>query len=260
VPVEASRYFIEAGGQWRKTGYQGSLTIDAKSLQPKRLTIETDQLTAESAMCSSSTTVKYPPGDEDVLVPSSVEIRDFDRDTAETEWIARFSDCHQAPEKAPERRPHPALFPPTWAVPFRLRLLTPIDTASAAAGDIVTARLADTILGPSPKMSAPAGAILTGRIMSMEHHLHRRGVFNAGASFLIWIDFDTIEANGVASSIRARLICGHSLNGGHGCMSATMSDQKWNRALIFESGSNDTNIVVPAGYEATWLTGDPPSR
>jgi hypothetical protein len=77
------------------------------------------------------------------------------------------------------------------------------------------------------------------------------------SSFLIWLDFDTIEANGVVSSIRARLIgCGDP--DPQICSIAKMSDQKWNRALHFHADS--PKIVVPRGFPSRWVTGDPPLK
>ncbi len=267
VPVEASSSLVKAGAQWHQTGYGGSLTIDSASLDLKRLTIETEELPPETSMCESSTTLEYPSGGEGVLLPSTTRTRDLERDTTETEWVTTFSDCREAPERAPER-PRPPLFPPTWNVPFKLVLTAPIDTITAAAGDVITGRLAEAMLGPS-KIRAPAGSTLTGRIMRMEHHLRRLDYFDPKTQvvhngspyfFLIWVNFDTIEANGVVSSIRARLICGKAVDGNHPCPFAIMSDQKWHRALIFDTDSPSVNIVVPAGYTSTWLTGDPPSK
>lgn len=69
----------------------------------------------------------------------------------------------------------------------------------------------------------------------MEHYLEKldytdpktKAVATGGRHFfLIWMDFDTIEANGVVSSIRARLTCGEERDG-HLCPVAIMSDQKW---------------------------------
>jgi hypothetical protein len=269
VPVEASSSLVKAGVQWRKTGYGGSLAIDPASLEIKRLTIETEELPAETSMCESSTTLEYPPGSTGVLLPSTVRTRDLNRDTTETEWVTTFSDCREAPEKTPER-PRAPLFPPTWAVPFKLVLAVPIDTSTVAAGDVITARLAEAMLGPpSSKMWAPAGSTLTGRIMRIEHYLRKLDYTDAKAHavhtgrryfFLIWVDFDTIEANGVVSSIRARLTCGESFDANHHCPFAIMSDQKWDRALTFDTDSPNVNVVVPAGYTSTWLTGDPPSK
>jgi hypothetical protein len=272
VPLEVSRYLIKTGNEWHETAYDRTLMIDPASLELKRLTIDTEQLEAQSSLCESSTTLEYPEGGEGVLLPTAVEIHDFNRDGTETVWMAAFSDCQEAPEEPVEKAhepPSPALFPPTWAMPFKLVLVTPIDTATAAAGDVVQAKLAKDEMGPSPKIQAPAGAILTGRIMRMEHNLHRLddtgssadGVTAAGRySFLIWVDFDTIEAHGAVHSIHARLTCGAPIDPQHLCPFATMSDQKWNRALIFGSDRPDANIVVPAGYKSTWQTGEPPGK
>ncbi len=100
----------------------------------------------------------------------------------------------------------------------------------------------------------------------MEHHLHKLEYKTSGTIvvtsggryfFLIWMDFDRIEARGVVSSIRARLMCGEPLDEKHRCPFATMSDQPWDRALPFGNNSVNGNIVVPAGYTSTWVTGDP---
>ncbi|MGC2660481.1 MAG: hypothetical protein WA324_21210 [Bryobacteraceae bacterium] len=143
------------------------------------------------------------------------------------------------------------------------------DQIAAEAGDVVQARLVEDVMGPSPDVKAPAGAMLTGRIITMEHNLHRLGGDGSNAhgvraedpySFLIWADFDAIEAHGAVYSIRVRLSCGAPIDPQHLCPFATMSDQKWDRALIFGSDRPDANILVPGGYKSTWLTGEPPAK
>ena len=265
VPVEASSYVVKAGTQWRETGYAGSLDIDPALLELKRLTIQSNELQLETGMCESGTTMEYPPGGEGVLLPSTARTHALNRDTTETEWGTTFSDCREAHEQVPARQP-PALFPSTWAVPFKLELTTPIDTSTAAAGDVIQARLLEPMLGPSSKVAAPNGAVLTGRIMRMEHHPDKQSVIVPGPDgvkgrfFLIWLDFDTIEVNGVVSSIRARMTCGETLNSWRRfrCLVATLDDRKGQRALVFPSDA--ANFVVPAGYKSTWLTGDPGSE
>ncbi len=258
VPVEASHYLVKAGAGWRLTGYEGSLQIDPTSLELRQLTIDTEELPAESSMCESNTKMDYKPedqrtGGDGMLLPSTVHSRDLNRDateTAETDWVTRFSDCREASEKAPDRLRSAPLFPPTFAALLKLELTAPIDTSTAAAGDVVTARLSNSVRGPANSL-APAGAILTGRIMRLEHQKRKP------SSFLIWLDFDTIEANGVVSSIRARLIgCGDP--DPQICSIAKMSDQKWNRALHFHADS--PKIVVPRGFPSRWVTGDPPLK
>jgi hypothetical protein len=175
-----------------------------------------------------------------------VRSRDLNRDATETDWVTTFSDCHEASEKAPERL-RPALFPPTFVGLLKVELTAPIDTSTAAAGDVVTARLLNNVRGPANSL-APAGAILTGRIMRLEHQTRKP------SSFLIWLDFDIIEANGVVSSIRARLTgCGDP--DPNYCSIAAISDQKWDRAFHFHDGS--PKIVLPKGFTSRWVTGDP---
>lgn len=265
VPVEASSYMVKAGTQWSEMGYDGSLVIDPESLALKRVTIRTDELQAATGICESSTTMEYPPGGEGVLLPSMARTHSLNRDTTETDWDTKFSDCREAQEQVPERQP-PALVPPTWAVRFKLVLAAPIDTSTAAAGDVIHAKLLESIIGPSGEVLAPAGATLTGRILRMEHQLHKLEYKTPGSIivtsggryfFLIWMDFDRIEAKGAVSSIRARLICGQALDRTHPCPYATMSDQPWDRALPFGNNSVNGNVVVPAGYASTWMTGDP---
>jgi hypothetical protein len=209
--------------------------------------------------------MEYPTGGEGVLLPNTVRTHDLNRDTTETEWAMTFSDCGEAHEQVPDPQP-PALVLPTWAVRFKLALAAPIDTSTAAAGDAIHARLLESIIGPSGEVAAPAGAMLTGRILRMEHHLHKLEYKTPGTIivtsggryfFLIWMDFGRIEAKGAVLSIRARLICGQALDSTHPCPFATMSDQIWDRALAFGNNSVSGNIVVPAGYTSTWVTGDP---
>ncbi|MGD1093239.1 MAG: hypothetical protein ABSB35_14765 [Bryobacteraceae bacterium] len=259
VPVEASTYLIWARSQWRAAGYVGSLEIDLAAPELKQLTIESDELPPETTMCEASTTLDYPSGGAGVLLPSKARTRYLIRDTTETEWDTAFSDCRDSTSEKVQEGPRRTLFPPTWAVPFKLALTAPIETSTAAAGDVIKARLAEPMLGPSREVLAPAGAIFTGRIMRLEHHLDRKGLpiaymdkaaLTGRRFFLIWVDFDAIEVNGVVSSIRARLTCDHP---GPRCFTANMSDQIWDRAFIFPT--DDPNFIVPAGYESSWLTG-----
>jgi len=75
-----------------------------------------------------------------------------------------------------------------------------------------------------------------------------------GRFFLVWLDFDTIEANGLVSSIHPRLICGESPSLFHHCLDADVHNRMGDRALLFPSDA--ANLVIPAGYESRWLNGD----
>jgi hypothetical protein len=80
---------------------------------------------------------------------------------------------------------------------FTLALSRPIDTATAAAGDTVTA----TLTGPIRKgttVLAPRGAIVTGRIVKIERQYQP-------PSWTLIIHFENIQRDGITQAIQARL-------------------------------------------------------
>jgi len=64
--------------------------------------------------------------------------------------------------------------PPTFTLPagsaFKLLFTQPVDTATAAAGDRIRAKLSEAIVDASSKrVLAPAGAEIVARILRLEH-------------------------------------------------------------------------------------------
>ena len=249
VPFEASRYLVQSGTGWRQSGYVGSLSIDPTALELKRLTIDTEQLPLESSLCEASTTVEYPTGSEGVMLPKAIRTRHLYRNGTETEWVTALSDCGEMPAKAPEPTDHS--FGSSFSVPLKLEFVSAIDTSTAAAGDVIKARIVETAKGPASAFM-PVGATLTGRIMRMEHQMRRP------RSFLIFLHFDTVEANSVVSAIRAQLTHCTGLGLRADCSIAKMSEQNEDRALLFST--NAPEIVLPAGYESNWIAGDVVSK
>jgi hypothetical protein len=267
VPVETSNYLLWARSQWEPAGYAGSLEIDPASLELQRVTVQSDELSKDTTLCEASTIFDYPAGGTGVLLPHTARTHYLIRDSTETEWVTTFSDCRETPSEKVATPPLHPLFPPTWAVPFQLMFTTPIDTSTAAAGDVITAKLTEPMWGPSRELLAQEGDILTGRIMLVEHCLDRKGISSKITNvppalkgqlyFVIWVDFDTIEVKGVISSIRARLTCSDSAR--KNCLTVQVNNQLWDSAFPFPS--HDANIVIPAGYTSSWLAGyGPPNR
>jgi len=249
VPIEASSYVVWGGTEWRKTGYAGSMIINPASLELKRLTLETGQLGPETSMCEATGALDFPSVGAGMLLPSRSESYFVLSDTTEAERVTTFSDCQESPEKASESPPElPA--PVRKDVRIELAFTTGIDTRTAAAGDVVTAKLA----GLTPGI--PSGATFTGRIMRMEHHLDKQGIPRSGGGvdlsgqrfFLIWIVFDRMEVKGVVSSFQAEYSCST-------CIS--IKGKKWEHAFVFPTEA--PNFVVPAGFTSKWVTRDGPS-
>jgi hypothetical protein len=251
VPIEASSFMTRGGTEWRKTGYAGSVIINPASLELKRLTLETGQLGPETSMCEAAGALDFPSGGAGMLLPSRSESYFVLSDTTEAERVTTFSDCQESPEKAFESLPElPARV--RKDVRFELVFTTSIDTRTAAAGDVVTAKLA----GLTPGI--PSGATFTGRIMRMEHHLDKQGIARSGGGvglrgrryFLIWIVFDKMEVKGVVSSFHAQYYCSQC---------ASIEGRKGEYAFVFPTEA--ANFAVPAGFTSKWVTKDgPPSK
>jgi len=245
VPIEESRLIVRAPAGWRTAGYDGSITIDRSSLEMSRFTMESEELPPETSMCELSATAEYQgkqfPG---LLLPSVSRSHNTMRDTTETESVTTFSNCHESAGPSSEREPAAAPVLPE-GVPFELALATPVDTASAAAGDVVSARLTMPMLDPeSRKVLVPKGAIATGRIIRMEHNLGTRKYF------LLSIAFDTVQAGGTNFRLYAQS-AGNGTGSGH-------ERKDWPMGNFFFI-TKQPRYVIPAGYISEWRTTAPVS-
>jgi hypothetical protein len=199
VPIEASQYVVLAGKEWHSTGYSGSFDIDSASLALRRFTIATDELPPETSMCEVSTTADYQGTNAlGLLVPRVSRTVEVKRDTAETERVTTFSDCHDSAASPAPIRPPEATSTLPEGTSFEVVLTSPIMLASAAAGDLISARLTEPILEPkSGRILGPLGATVTGRIIRLEHWL------NLWKYFRVSIAFDTLEGDSIRSRFYA---------------------------------------------------------
>jgi len=236
VPIEASHLLIKAGAQWSPAGYSGSFAIDPRSLEMRRFTMESDELPPETSLCEVSTTNEYH--DEKtlgLLLPSASRSRDILRDATETEIVTTFSDCREATPPPSGRETAQDLALPED--PFELALSTPIDPATAAAGDAISARLTEPILGPkSSGVLAPAGSMVTGRIVQMKHSLFPRNYF------VLSMAFDRVQVDGKSFKLRIK---------SNGNRDAT--NPEWPMGTFFFPAKN-SRYVIPAGFRSKWLT------
>jgi hypothetical protein len=245
VPIEASHLIVRAGTEWRAAGYEGSLSIDPRSLELTRFTMESGELPPETTMCEVSTTNEYQ-GDHSagLLLPRVSRSHHIMRDSTEAERVTTFSNCHELTASSYAREPDGDLELPE-RIPFELALTAPIDTASAAAGDIVSARFTKPVL--SSKLRVPIGSsTVTGRILRMEHRLVPK------EDFVVSIAFDRVQVGGTALRLHAR-------SDGKASLVLTESREVWPQGtFVFVPGRN-SRYVIPAGYTSKWWTTAPAS-
>jgi hypothetical protein len=125
-------------------------------------------------------------------------------------------------------------------------LAASIDT-TAAAGDVISARLTTPILRPkSGKVLAPIGAKVTGRIVRMEHR------FAPKTDFVVSMAFDAVEVDGVVFRLNARS------DGNAGWRPSGQGHEDGPMGTFLFPGSNP-RYLISAGYKSKWRTTAPAS-
>jgi hypothetical protein len=216
VPLEKSKYLI--GNKLRRSvvEYDGTFLVDPKSFDLVQLTIHADHLPADLNACESRTTLDYGSiriNNSEFPIPTNARWRVVNLDGSEFDNRTVFSACHEFLGESTLRFDVPSdgtrtvvektarkslRLPPE--LPFSLVLTSPIDTATAAAGDLFQAKLTTAIKENHSGILVPKGAAVTGRIISIERY------YLATFQFLILgVKLETIEAGSVPQPLDARL-------------------------------------------------------
>lgn len=180
------------------------------------MTVRADGIPPELNVCESTTTLEYGSvrlHNSEFLLPKEVRLQAINVDGSELENRTVFSGCHEflaesslkfdeAAETvqgtAQKKASKVLALPP--GLTFKLALSQPIDTAAAAAGDPIKAKLASPIKEKHNGVLVPAGAAVTGRIVQIE-----RRYGPAFESLTLRFKLETVEANGMSQPFDARL-------------------------------------------------------
>jgi len=243
--TEVSHQVVKAGEKWVPTAHAGSFLIDPESLDLARFTVETSTLDAETNMCETSSTIDYHRvriGAEDFLLPRHAESRDVLIDTGETTNAISYSAC--AAEIPPLTPPVKAASILPEKVQMVLALDDPIDTDTAAAGDLVSATVTKPVI---PKDSfnilLDRGTRVRGRILNLAHRLEK----SPQPVFVVTIAFDVVEINGVASPLHIQVDRARNET------VLTDHSDRWPEDSQFFA-TNASRYVIPRGYESKWVT------
>ena len=186
IPYEMSNY-IYGNGQYRvRTAWDGTFLVDAQSGDLVRLNVRTSRLPPQTGACYASTALDYGRvriKDSDFLLPTAAHLRILKTDGGEADNRTVFSNCHEflgesrlsfdSPPSAAltaasdTRASQAASLPP--GLYFKIALTQGIDTATAAGGDPVRAKLITPIQNRS-KVLVPAGTPVLGRIVRLREY------------------------------------------------------------------------------------------
>jgi hypothetical protein len=273
VPLNASRYHVRAGSVTQAVGYRGSFRLNADTLELDRLTFHAEPRPgAAGSMCALDAELDYSPvrAHEDLLMPARGQLRIGFQDARQTSNVTTFADCREyiaesavvfddAPPaanaaSAAVRAPQGAL---PIGLPVTLELTIPIDTATAAAGDLVTAKVVQPVRrAGSASTLIPAGAVVHGRLTRMERHL------TPEPYFLVAMSFNRLDSEGGRHRFAARLEPSAELARRLG---ANVIDQDggglryWDVGILLFPTARE-RWVIPAGYKSKWMTLAVPPR
>jgi hypothetical protein len=266
VPVDVSRYRVRAGSFAEAVAYRGSFRLNADSLELSRLTFHADALPAASSMCALDAELDYSPvpAHGDLLLPARAQLRIAFQDARRTKNVTTFADCREytaeselvfdeaplASDAAPAASRAPQIALPI-GLPVTLALTAPIDTATAAAGDLVEAKVVRPVQRPGSAVALiPAGATVHGRLTRVERHLLPEPYF------LVAMSFNRLDWEGTSHRFAARLepntelvrqLGANALGRGGGGL------RYWGIGVLLFPSARE-KWVIPAGYQSKWTT------
>jgi len=287
VPQENSRYAYVFGKERRQqvnVPYAGTFLVDPKTSDLVRLVIRTSQLPAETGTCGITRTLDYGRvrlNDADFLLPTQARVSVIHADETVAENSVHYSACREfqaestlrfetlpetewaaASQNPPVRQP--VVLPA--GLSFKLVFTEPIDTAAAAAGDPIRAKLKTAIRDSSSKVLVPEGAVVTSSIVGLRNFYQpppAGGSRKAGLqqlSLAIAVRLETLDVGGVARPFKAAFDTGKQRFAKlSGALSVRVDIGPLNRLQdpdtgVFEFWDEKPEYVVESGLESNWVT------
>jgi len=194
------------------TGYSGSVFLDADTGDLVRVTALSDVLPQQTGYCRVSKQLDYTRlriGGADALIPSEASSTAIDRDEVEMSSSSAYSSCREYVGESVLRFDDPTTvaaspgaavstassapraIPP--GLPFECRVISTIDSDTAAAGDPIEGVLRTPIADASGKVLAPAGIRVHGRLMGFTQHPSSG---NRRESFEVEVQLRSLELGG----------------------------------------------------------------
>ncbi|HEY6969970.1 MAG TPA: hypothetical protein VJA94_12240 [Candidatus Angelobacter sp.] len=213
MPQNISKYEIDMNRKDHYiTGYSGTFLLDRDDPDLFRLLVRTAELREQSGKCQAISEVEYervPIHGSRVLVPRETRLLVLGRNGEETRNTTTYADCHEYSSKSVLRfdavdveRSGGSAQRPESPIPagshFDWRIVTPIDSDTAAAGDPVEGVLRSPIRDKKGNIIAPVGTHIHGRLLVLAEHSGRE-------YFEIGLKFESIDINGTTLPFYANL-------------------------------------------------------
>jgi hypothetical protein len=291
IPLEKSQYMYVVGrglGQQEPMAYSGTILADSETADLVRLALRTSQPPADTGACEISQSLDYGRvklNGADFLLPVKAQVSVIHTDGTEADNQIQFSACHEyhsdvkvtydssgeaklsgPPEKAPVR----SLGLP-GGLPFKVVFVDRIDTATAAAGDLIHGRLKTAILDESGEILVAEGRLVSGRILRLKR-LYNQSPRLTGKgqnipeppSLILDVKLETVEIAGVSYPLKAAFDPGFRRQMKQaspltpridiGSLDGALSPDDDNEIGTFEFHDSSPKPVVKPGLESSWAT------
>ncbi|MFN7936325.1 MAG: hypothetical protein U0R19_23550 [Bryobacteraceae bacterium] len=218
VPLIHSGYTMRVKPQKGIVGYQGSVWVDASTLDLLRIEIQVTEIPPNLPISTSTESLDYqsvPIAGTNFLLPQSSELTIVDLQGNESRNRTRFSNCRQfsgesvltfddAPGAATEAKKPPTKIVLPADLELELDLRTPIEPGVTAVGDTVEAIVVRDVKRKGV-VFLPKGTKVTGRVWKLERlQTPARTEWQAGLLFLRF-SFDNSQGHNSYGEFRARL-------------------------------------------------------
>ncbi len=275
IPLEKSNYLYLFGRERRqhvRTAADGTFLADTKTFDLARLAVR-HLLPPEADACETQQTLDYGRvslGGSGFLLATEGRLNILSLgDEMENHMV--YSACHEfagqsvltfdPPVEASQTvlgKSGPAIpeFALPSGLPFKLAFTEPIDTAAAAAGDSIRARLTTAIRDRTSGVLVPAGAMVSGRITKAEH------LYQPNKSFVLAIRLEAVMVGGMSRPIKAAQDSGARRFAKSGRLTQRidlgllLATQDRDIA-IFDFPGASANYVIKSGMVSSWLTVGP---
>ena len=266
VQREKSHYSFSTRKERSMIAYEGTLWVDPKNVDLVRMDITGQPW--ETGTCEITTTMDYGRvrlNGSTFLLPAETRLKIVDLDGVEFDNRTNYSSCHEFLGEStltfePPREPavegrreasHRSFVALPAGIPFTVALTQDIDTAVAAIGDPITARLATAIRDQSSKVLVAEGAKISGRIIRM------RRFYGQSAMLVIAVKLETLDAGGTTRPFSATVDADSAgradfvIGGWNLGPTSTLTDSG---VAVFEFQNTTANPVIRAGLESKWVT------
>ena len=270
VPLSTSHYKVEVGHDWETLAYDGMVRVDPQSFDLKYLLVRVSELPRESETCEAVTSVDYDRvqmGAGNFLLPQQSRMHIVMNDSTESDIATKYSACREyrgeatihfgdepvesTPGQQTNGEAGAAVALPA-GLQVSLALAAPIDTDTAAAGDVVIEKVRKAVrLHRSGELLIPEGATVRGRIIRMRHWRV------APRRFEIAIRLETLETSGVSRPIYAKPATDYeSVGSGSHHRTQIVLPPAGQPASVgtFAFAASGDRYVVPQGFASSWIT------